>query len=143
MQIGVLGLPVNEKGEFLLTQRHAPKTPWADKRWQLTGGGMEFGESPEETLVREMKEEIGVIPEIIFPYPIVRSHVWEHSAHYHITLMCYLVDIGEQKITPDMREVIDFRWVLPAEVVKFETLPLVDGMVQEADLIRQKYLVQG
>lgn len=31
-------------------------------RWDLPGGGMEFGETPAETLCREVQEETGIVP---------------------------------------------------------------------------------
>jgi len=50
----------NEKGEFLIYLRdNKPGIPFPD-HWDLIGGHVEEGESPEEALVREVKEEIDI-----------------------------------------------------------------------------------
>jgi 8-oxo-dGTP diphosphatase len=50
----------NDKGEFLLYLRdNKPGIPFPD-HWDLIGGHVEEGESPEEALVREVKEELDI-----------------------------------------------------------------------------------
>jgi len=149
---GVLALPINRKGQLLLTQRRAPGRKFWDGKWQLAGGEIEFGESPEQALEREMHEELGVSAKILFPYPIVRSIVYKKGKHIdldvdiHLTLLCYLVDIGNQKITLDNdpeQETKAFRWFYPKEIQKLKCLPLTDDFVVEAQkLINHSKLVK-
>lgn len=50
----------NEKGEFLLYLRdNKPGIPYPD-HWDLIGGHVEEGETPEEALIREVKEELDI-----------------------------------------------------------------------------------
>ena len=50
----------NDKGEFLLYLRdNKSGIPFPD-HWDLIGGHVEEGETPEEALVREFKEELGL-----------------------------------------------------------------------------------
>jgi len=50
----------NDKGEFLLALRdNKPGIPFPD-HWDLIGGHVEDGETPEEALVREVKEELDI-----------------------------------------------------------------------------------
>ena|SRR2546421_8735572 len=46
------------KGRLLAARRSAP--PALAGRWELPGGKVEPGESPEQALVRELREELGV-----------------------------------------------------------------------------------
>lgn len=101
---------------------------------------MEFRETPEITLVRECQEEIGVTPTILYPYPMVKTHVWEVSPRFHVTLICYLVDIGNQQVTPNIHETTDFQWFFPGEIKEIEFLPLTDVFIFNAEVIRKKYL---
>jgi len=50
----------NDKGEFLLYLRdNKPGIPFP-AHWDLIGGHVEEGETPEEALVREVKEELDI-----------------------------------------------------------------------------------
>jgi 8-oxo-dGTP diphosphatase len=48
-------------GFILLAKRASHKT-WYPNRWDLIGGHVETGESVENALVREAREEVGLIP---------------------------------------------------------------------------------
>jgi len=50
----------NDKGEFLLYLRdNKPDIPFPD-HWDLIGGHVEEGETPEDALIREVKEELDI-----------------------------------------------------------------------------------
>jgi 8-oxo-dGTP diphosphatase len=138
--VGVLGLPVNKEGKFLVTLRNEPQHPETHKKWQITGGGVEFGETPEETLSREMQEELAVSVRVIYPYAIARSHVWQFkSGSFHVLLLCYLVDIGDQKPKVDGVENLDYKWIKPGEIFDMEYLPLTDDFLIEGDKLIKEY----
>jgi ADP-ribose pyrophosphatase YjhB (NUDIX family) len=61
-RFGAYGLITDPQGRVLLTQI-APDYPGAG-RWHLPGGGTDFGEQPEEALVREVFEETGQHAEV-------------------------------------------------------------------------------
>lgn len=98
ISVGVLGLPVNTQGQFLLTRR-VDRFPQRNHKWQVAGGGMEWGEQPEDTLEREFLEELGVKPEIICPVPVVLTQNWHIGDHTsQVVLISYIVTIDETKI---------------------------------------------
>ncbi|HKY73737.1 MAG TPA: NUDIX domain-containing protein [Patescibacteria group bacterium] len=140
---GVLGLAVDSQRRFLLTQRHQPKDPEVHEKWQLPGGGMEFGETPEQTLAREMQEELGVSVRILSPYPLVKTHVWNTKREtYHVTLICYLVSIDSQTPTLHDVETKDWRWVTLNEAAELDSLPLTYDFVVEGEKHSQEVLVR-
>jgi putative (di)nucleoside polyphosphate hydrolase len=51
---GVVGVFTNTAGEILVCERS--NTPGA---WQFPQGGIDEGETPDETIVREVREELG------------------------------------------------------------------------------------
>lgn len=55
----VQGAVKNTDGRFLITQRDESK-PWAAGHWEVSGGGVQAGETSNEAIVREIKEETGV-----------------------------------------------------------------------------------
>ncbi|UNO40127.1 (deoxy)nucleoside triphosphate pyrophosphohydrolase [Streptomyces sp. MST-110588] len=54
----VVGGAVLHNGRLLAARRSAP--PALAGRWELPGGKVEAGETPEQALVRELREELGI-----------------------------------------------------------------------------------
>lgn len=51
-----------DEGLHILLGRRSVIRPFYPNVWDLPGGHCEPGETPEQTLVRELREEIGVVP---------------------------------------------------------------------------------
>ena len=58
---------IKRESNYLLTRRKVvePEDRRFNDHWQFPGGGIEFAESPEEAVTREIREEAGVEIEII------------------------------------------------------------------------------
>src|ERR1035437_9513884 len=65
-RVSIKALLFDENGKLMLIRDE-------DGRWDLPGGSMEHGENFEQTLKREIKEEMGVDCEILDPKPFI---VW-------------------------------------------------------------------
>lgn len=133
--IAVLGIPINMQGKFLLTLRRDTKNKRFNRKWQLTGGGLEFGESLQECLVREFREEIGVTPKILYPYPQVIV-LPSRSKHQRQTVLAgFTVSLKEQQIYPDGKEVLAGKWVTRDQAKKLPCLPNTDIFLAYAQKI--------
>jgi 8-oxo-dGTP diphosphatase len=139
--VAALGLPISkDRKKVLLTERHAPGNPAWHHKWQLAGGAVDFGETIEEAVIREMQEELRVKATIIHPYPIVKTSIWyaretDTKMDTQVVLVTYLADIGDQ--VPDLSqdpdwETSDYGWYSLAEAKKLDTLPLTLTIVEEA-----------
>lgn len=139
--VAALGLPISKDGsKVLLTQRHAPGNPAWHNKWQIAGGGVDFGETMEEAVLREMYEELRVKVKIIHPYPIVKTSIWyadesDEKMDTQVILISYLVDIGDQ--VPDLShdpdwETSAYGWYTLDEAHKLDFLPLTLSIVEEA-----------
>lgn len=100
---------------FLICQRPAHKA--RGLLWEFVGGKVEAGETQEQALVRECREELDVTvrPTSVFAqtthdYPDVRVHLTLFSAE--------LVS-GE----PKLLEHNDLRWITPSEIPDFAFCP--------------------
>jgi 8-oxo-dGTP diphosphatase len=65
--IVVVGAALLDDGRLLAARRSAP--PELAGRWELPGGKVEPGETPEAALVRELREELGVETEPVERVP--------------------------------------------------------------------------
>ncbi len=136
---GVLGLALNKEGKYLLTRRHEPGNQRIHQKWQLPGGGLEFGESVEQALAREMEEELRLSYRLLSPYPIVKTHVYDYpNKKIQVLLLCYLIDIGGQKPVIGDPETGEFGWFFPKEVQELDYLPLTIEFINEAEKIIKK-----
>lgn len=124
---GVLGLAINKKNQVFLTQRNEPDDPKFHQKWNIPGGGIEWGEKPEETLVREFKEELNILPSIISPHPITITSI---QGGAHVLLLCYVISIDDQVIDTSVdpqHETLSYGWFNLEEIAK---LDLLDGVIE-------------
>jgi 8-oxo-dGTP pyrophosphatase MutT (NUDIX family) len=149
--VAALGLPVSKDGKkVLLTQRHAPGHPLEHDKWQIAGGGLNFGETIEEAVTREIYEELHVSCKIIYPHPIVKTSVWkaetQDEGDTEVVLITYLIDIGDQ--TPDLSQDPDwetsaYAWFTHEEAQNLDFLPLTLPIVEEVfALIDQRAILK-
>lgn len=82
-------LVFNDEGKILLVKR---KYPPGQGRWSIPGGHLEYGETLEEAVVRELEEETGIkgIPECVIAIAeIIRYEGSE--VKYHFIIVDFLV----------------------------------------------------
>jgi ADP-ribose pyrophosphatase YjhB (NUDIX family) len=99
----------------LLVARHGDVGLWA-----APGGGVDPGERPEEAVVRELKEELGIVVEVrglIGVYGGPEFHTLYPNGHevaYVIAAYACAIVSGEPE--PDTVEINDVRWASEPEV---------------------------
>lgn len=150
MIVAVTGLAVRSDGKFLLTKRHQPTTPIWHNKWNIPGGGLEWGESPEVALVREFAEELGVKPTILHAQPIPVTALWYgrdtgYDTDAHILLLCYVVDIGDQVVDVTLdpeKETSEYSWFNLEEAKKIETLPqTIETITTALDVVARRGII--
>ncbi len=138
--IVVIGVCINKKGQVLLTQRNQPGYSRVHKKWQLPGGELEFGETPEKALKREMKEELGVEVKIFELIPYIGTNTWKHpKSQHHCVFLSYLTKIS--KGTPNTKhfETYHLDWFYPRQIKNLRRLPQLYSIVNAALPLIKKY----
>ena len=116
----VIGLVKDSEGRVLLGRRHQPEIPEIHGKWNLLGGKIELGETPEQAVVREIKEESGLDIEVVKTLPqtftrVVRKIDGSQMRVEPITYECVISggSIGEAQPDPGVSEL---RFFAPNEI---------------------------
>ena len=101
--------------KFLICQRPAHKGNAL--LWEFVGGKVEPGETLEEALVRECREELAITVTVGEAF-MEATHQYP-DIHVHLTLFHAAIAAGE----PQMLEHNDLCWITPAEIPQFDFCP--------------------
>lgn len=104
-----------EGGKFMISQRPAHKA--RGLLWEFVGGKVEPGETKEQALVRECREELAVTVAVEGVFTEV-THVYPDLT-IHLTLFNARIAEG----TPQKLEHNDIRWITPAETGNYDFCP--------------------
>lgn len=108
---------IDAAGRVLIARR--PEGRAMAGLWEFPGGKLEPGESPEDALTRELREELGVDVSRACLAPFVfASHAYEK---FHLLMPLFLCRRWQGIPTP--REGQTIRWVKPEEMADYQMLP--------------------
>lgn len=118
---------VREDGRVLLIRRGRP--PGAGD-WTLPGGKIEAGETPAETIVRELREETGLHVEVVAVLRVVDvdRERFSYAIHEHLCVP----SPGEPETLCPADDAAEARWVQPADLAQYSVTPAVAAVVAEA-----------
>ena len=127
--VDVVAALIWQGDKFMICQRPAHKS--CALLWEFVGGKTEPGESKEEALIRECREELAieisvgdVFTQVIHQYPDILIQ---------LTLFHCTIKDGE----PKLLEHNDLQWITPAQIPEFNFCPADKDILA---LIRQTYL---
>lgn len=119
--IEVVAAIIEHEGKIFATQRGYGD--WKDW-WEFPGGKMEPGESREEALVREIREELAteitvgeLLTTVGYDYP-----------KFHLTMHCFLCSVVSGTLS--LLEHEDARWLSCDELNSVKWLPADEGILE-------------
>lgn len=112
-----------EGERFMICQRPSHKA--RGLLWEFVGGKVEAGETKEQALIRECREELDVIltvnevfMDVVHEYP---------NLTVHLTLFHAVIGNGE----PKMLEHNDIKWITPSEIPNYDFCPADEEILKE------------
>ena len=101
------------KGQTVLVGKR-PETHNLGGLWEFPGGKIELGESPEEALARELKEELGIDAEI-GPLKFAAAHTYGKTG-----ILFLFFEVKYWKGAVKTQQHFELRWVTPKELRSLE-----------------------
>lgn len=116
-----------DKDKFLICQR--PENKARALLWEFVGGKVEKGETKEQALIRECKEELNIT---IKPKDIFMEVVHEYpDITVHLTLFNAEIVAG----IPQKSEHNDIKWITVAEIPDFTFCPAAENVLKKLSYI--------
>ena len=114
---------IDSDGRVLIAQR--PEGKVMAGLWEFPGGKVEAGERPEESLIRELNEELGIVvkEECLAPLTFA-SHVYPD---FHLLMPLYVCRRWEGFVQG--REMQRLKWVRPLELRNYPMPPADEPLI--------------
>ena len=119
--IAVVAALAERDGKLLIARRPADRHMGG--KWEFPGGKLERGETPEEALRRELKEELGVEAAV----GRIRAAIPYSYPEKDVLLLFYAARLAGEPRPIDEAELC---WVCPEELGRFDLAP-VDALMAE------------
>jgi 8-oxo-dGTP diphosphatase len=113
---------VNRDGQLLLRLRGSQPGLLFPAMWDLIGGAMEEGETPEDAVVRETLEELGLVLEHFLYWGDVRGIVLIH-------VFMAPLDVSAESL--DLTEGERVEWFDPAAAMWLPLVPYMERLIPQ------------
>ena len=114
---------IDADGRVLIAQR--PQGKQLAGLWEFPGGKVEAGERPEETLIRELHEELGIAVQEACLAPLTfASHACES---FHLLMPLYACRRWDGFVQP--REGQALKWVRPRDLASYPMPPADEPLI--------------
>ncbi|MBI5346912.1 MAG: NUDIX domain-containing protein [Chlamydiae bacterium] len=112
--VGAGALIFNNEGKVLIAQR-GPKARNDVGKWHFPGGCVEFGETCEQAVVRELKEEFEIDIEVVEFLEMVDYILPEEKQHW-ISIFFVARHIGGVPKITEPEKCLGFKWLKFSEI---------------------------
>lgn len=110
LQVGVKALVQNEEGKYLFMKRVAPFPGEMEAIWDIPGGRVVPGETQQEALLREVKEETDIAITGIVGVLGVQDILKVFQKHVvRVTYLTVCKDVKRVKLDP--KEHAEYKWL--------------------------------
>lgn len=135
----VVVLALLEKNRRLLLLKRRDPRPEFNNIWEFPGGGVEYGETVEHALKREVREETGFTPRVIAQLPGTPSVV-RREYDYQVFFAIFLATVAKGKLRLDNDEAGEARWCSLAQALRMNQFPLNKKIIRDNIGELKKYI---
>jgi mutator protein MutT len=111
------------QGDRILLGKRSPERAFWPNVWDVFGGHIEPGEQPEQALVRELQEELGITPQQWAELGILRESVPEQNDTPGVDIDVYFYCVTAWRGTPTNRQPHEHsivQWFSYAEAIELD-----------------------
>jgi 8-oxo-dGTP diphosphatase len=112
--IEVVAAIIIHNNKILCVQRSENKLDYISKKWEFPGGKIESGESKQETIKREISEELEMNITVQEEY-ITVNHQYPD---FHLTMHSFICSCNKPSL--NLTEHIDYKWLDKNELNQLE-----------------------
>lgn len=94
------------------------KSPKWENQWIVPGGHVEKGETIEECVKREVKEETGLKVDKVKFLTILEGQPEDFERDTHFIFLNYTCETKDTEVQLDQREGVEHTWITPEKAVK-------------------------
>lgn len=128
-KVSVSAVIFNDKNEILLVKRSLDDD-FLPGIWEMPGGGINFGEEPEDAVVREVKEETGLSINTSSS-SIISVFSYSHpQTVWHVELI-YLCNLHKESEIILSLEHIEYLWIKTEEIQNVQLSDLMKKILIE------------
>ncbi len=113
--VGVGALIFNHKGKVFIAQR-GPKARNEVGKWEFPGGSVEFGETCEKAIVREIKEEFDIDIEVVELLTVVNHILPKKEAQHWVSPSFVAQHVGGISKIMEPGKCSQFKWTKISEI---------------------------
>lgn len=136
LRVRVAALIKDKKGKILLVQQTKKNSSY----WLLPGGGIEFGETAEEALHRELKEELSL--QVIQSEFLLLNESIDPMKKKHLVQLVFQTKVQElvPTLNPKEKAISGFGYFTPKEILDMDLRPNIKKFFSNKANTQIRYL---
>lgn len=141
-QLVVPGALIIKDRKMFLNKRR-DHNPALNNKWEFVGGGVDYGETVENCLLREVREETGFEVKVLERLPKIYTKTGQgipKDDKFQVFLVIFIVEILKGKLKTAPAESVGHGWFTYNEALKLDFLPLNKSIIRENKKLLMNYI---